>query len=112
MTPLAEPALAAVADGRIKIVPERFEKIYNGWLENIKVRALLVNGLVLRCALLVAPNKAKVCLCRHLKVASAHASRATVVQGFQQALVQMVAARMLTHAGVVCVRVCICRTGV
>jgi hypothetical protein len=37
MTPLAEPALAAVADGRIKIVPERFEKIYNGWLENIKV---------------------------------------------------------------------------
>lgn len=36
MTPLAEPALAAVADGRIKIVPERFEKIYNGWLENIK----------------------------------------------------------------------------
>lgn len=37
MAPLAEPALAAVADGRIKIVPERFEKIYNGWLENIKV---------------------------------------------------------------------------
>lgn len=40
MAPLAEPALAAVADGSIKIVPERFEKIYNGWLENIKVRAL------------------------------------------------------------------------
>jgi hypothetical protein len=42
MSPLAEPALAAVADGRIKIVPERFEKIYNGWLENIKVKALLM----------------------------------------------------------------------
>jgi len=39
MGPLAEPALAAVADGRITILPERFEKIYNGWLENIKVSA-------------------------------------------------------------------------
>lgn len=37
MAPLAEPALAAVADGRITIMPERFEKIYNMWLENIKV---------------------------------------------------------------------------
>lgn len=37
MTPLATPALAAVADGRIKIMPERFEKVYNSWLENIKV---------------------------------------------------------------------------
>jgi valyl-tRNA synthetase len=36
MKPLAEPALAAVADGRIRIVPERFEKIYNNWLENIR----------------------------------------------------------------------------
>lgn len=26
MAPLAEPALAAVADGRIRILPERFEK--------------------------------------------------------------------------------------
>ena len=40
MAPLAEPALAAVANGAIKIVPERFEKIYNGWLENIKVRGI------------------------------------------------------------------------
>jgi valyl-tRNA synthetase len=38
MAPLAEPALAAVADGSITIMPERFEKIYNMWLENIKVR--------------------------------------------------------------------------
>ncbi len=34
--PLAEAALAAVKDGRIKIVPERFEKVYFNWLENIK----------------------------------------------------------------------------
>ncbi|MEP7294040.1 MAG: valine--tRNA ligase, partial [Chloroflexota bacterium] len=33
--PLAEKALAAVRDGRIKIVPERFEKVYYHWLENI-----------------------------------------------------------------------------
>jgi valyl-tRNA synthetase len=35
--PLAAPALEAVADGRITIVPERFAKVYNFWLENIKV---------------------------------------------------------------------------
>ena len=29
-------ALQAVRDGDIKIVPERFEKIYNRWLENIR----------------------------------------------------------------------------
>ncbi len=34
--PLARAALEAVRDGRIKIVPERFEKIYYNWLENIK----------------------------------------------------------------------------
>jgi valyl-tRNA synthetase len=37
MEPLAQPALAAVADGRITIMPERFEKTYNQWLSNIKV---------------------------------------------------------------------------
>ena len=36
MAPLAEPALAAVKTGDIRFVPERFEKIYTGWLENIK----------------------------------------------------------------------------
>uniref|UniRef100_A0A7S3R9D9 valine--tRNA ligase n=1 Tax=Dunaliella tertiolecta TaxID=3047 RepID=A0A7S3R9D9_DUNTE len=36
MEPLAKPALAAVADGSIRIMPERFEKIYYNWLENIK----------------------------------------------------------------------------
>jgi valyl-tRNA synthetase len=34
--PLAKAALEAVRDGRIKIVPERFEKVYFNWLENIK----------------------------------------------------------------------------
>jgi valyl-tRNA synthetase len=34
--PLAEAALLAVRDGRIRIVPERFTKVYNNWLENIQ----------------------------------------------------------------------------
>ncbi len=34
--PLAEAGLAAVRDGRLRIVPERFEKVYFNWLENIK----------------------------------------------------------------------------
>ncbi|HEX6987886.1 MAG TPA: valine--tRNA ligase, partial [Bacillota bacterium] len=34
--PLAEPAAAAVRDGRTRIVPERFEKIYFHWMENIR----------------------------------------------------------------------------
>eukprot|EP00741_Cyanophora_paradoxa_P000221 tig00000402_g214.t1 len=36
MEPLAKPALEAVRTGDIKIVPERFEKIYFNWLENIR----------------------------------------------------------------------------
>ncbi len=36
MQPLAEPAIQAVVDGRIKFVPERFTKIYLRWLEEIK----------------------------------------------------------------------------
>ena len=36
MKPLAEPALQSVREGRIRIVPERFTKIYNDWLENIR----------------------------------------------------------------------------
>ncbi|MBA2396704.1 MAG: valine--tRNA ligase [Ktedonobacteraceae bacterium] len=35
MMPLATPALAAVKYGLIKVVPERFEKVYTDWLENI-----------------------------------------------------------------------------
>jgi valyl-tRNA synthetase len=34
--PLAKAALESVKEGRIKIVPERFEKVYFNWLENIK----------------------------------------------------------------------------
>ncbi|MEA2008627.1 MAG: valine--tRNA ligase, partial [Chloroflexota bacterium] len=33
--PLAEKALAAVKDGRIKIIPEHFKKVYYNWMENI-----------------------------------------------------------------------------
>ncbi len=35
MQPLATPALNAVKYGQIKVVPERFEKTYVDWLENI-----------------------------------------------------------------------------
>lgn len=34
--PLAEAAIEAVRSGRIRIVPERFEKVYFNWLENIE----------------------------------------------------------------------------
>jgi valyl-tRNA synthetase len=34
--PLAEPAIEAVKDGRIKFVPERFERTYLHWMENIR----------------------------------------------------------------------------
>jgi valyl-tRNA synthetase len=34
--PLAEAALDAVRDGRIRIVPDRFTKVYYNWLENIE----------------------------------------------------------------------------
>jgi valyl-tRNA synthetase len=34
--PLADPALEAVRDGRITIVPERFARVYYNWLENIR----------------------------------------------------------------------------
>ncbi|BDG61516.1 valine--tRNA ligase [Caldinitratiruptor microaerophilus] len=36
MKPLAEPAIQAVKDGRVRILPERFEGVYLHWLENIK----------------------------------------------------------------------------
>lgn len=36
MKPLAEPAAKVVADGQIKIVPERFHKVYLHWMENIQ----------------------------------------------------------------------------
>ncbi len=36
MKPLAEPAIEAVRDGRIRIIPERFAKIYFHWMENIR----------------------------------------------------------------------------
>lgn len=36
MKPLAQPAIDAVKNGETKFVPERFDKIYFHWLENIK----------------------------------------------------------------------------
>jgi valyl-tRNA synthetase len=36
MDALAEPALKAVHDGKLKFVPERFDKIFVHWLENVR----------------------------------------------------------------------------
>ncbi len=36
MAPLAEPAIEAVKNKKTKFVPERFEKIYFNWMENIQ----------------------------------------------------------------------------
>jgi valyl-tRNA synthetase len=36
MKPLAETAIQVVLDGRIKIVPDRFTKVYLNWMENIR----------------------------------------------------------------------------
>ena len=34
--PLAKPAIAAVKKGKVKITPQRFEKVYYHWMNNIK----------------------------------------------------------------------------
>lgn len=36
MEPLAKPAIEAVRNGTIRIIPERFTKVYLNWLENIQ----------------------------------------------------------------------------
>jgi valyl-tRNA synthetase len=36
MEPLAKPALKAVRDGTIRVLPERWEAVYINWLENIR----------------------------------------------------------------------------
>lgn len=36
MQPLAEPALKAVVDGKIKFYPDRYTKVYTNWMENIR----------------------------------------------------------------------------
>lgn len=36
MKPLAEPAIKAVREGRIKLVPKTWEKVYYEWMENIR----------------------------------------------------------------------------
>ena len=36
MKPLAEPAVAAVKEGRLRFVPARFSKVYLNWMENVR----------------------------------------------------------------------------
>ncbi len=36
MEPLAKPAVKVVREGKVKFIPERFDKIYYNWMENIK----------------------------------------------------------------------------
>ncbi|MDI9468694.1 MAG: valine--tRNA ligase [Bacillota bacterium] len=36
MKPLAAPAIDAVRDGRIRFVPDRFERVYEEWMKNIQ----------------------------------------------------------------------------
>ncbi|HUT16227.1 MAG TPA: valine--tRNA ligase [Anaerolineae bacterium] len=36
IAPIADAAMAAVRDGRIRFVPERFTKVYFNWMENIR----------------------------------------------------------------------------
>jgi len=36
MRPLAEPALAAVRDGRVRLIPRSWEKTYFHWMENVR----------------------------------------------------------------------------
>ena len=36
MKPLAQPAIEAVRSGEVKFIPERFDKIYYNWMENIQ----------------------------------------------------------------------------
>src|SRR5262245_34611780 len=36
MEPLAQPAIAAVKNGQLKFVPERWTKVYLDWLENVR----------------------------------------------------------------------------
>jgi valyl-tRNA synthetase len=36
MEPLAKPAIEAVRDGRVRLVPQRFDRVYMNWMENIR----------------------------------------------------------------------------
>ncbi len=36
MAPLAKPAIDAVQDGRIQIIPQHFSRVYQNWMDNIK----------------------------------------------------------------------------
>ncbi len=41
--PLAEPAIAAVEDGRIQFVPKQYENMYFSWMRDIRTGASAVN---------------------------------------------------------------------
>jgi valyl-tRNA synthetase len=43
IAPLAEPAIEAVQDGRIKFVPEQYSNMYMAWMNNIQDWCILVN---------------------------------------------------------------------
>lgn len=36
MEPLAKPAIKSVRDGEVKFIPQRFDKVYFNWMENIR----------------------------------------------------------------------------
>ena len=36
MKPLAQPAIDVVKDGKVRLVPERYKRIYLDWMENIR----------------------------------------------------------------------------
>ncbi|MEI3101306.1 MAG: class I tRNA ligase family protein [Oscillospiraceae bacterium] len=44
--PLAKEAINVVKDGRIKFVPERFEKTYFNWMENVQGLVYFASALV------------------------------------------------------------------
>ena len=57
MVPLAGPAIDAVRDGRIKFVPERFDKQYYHWMENTR-------ALVHQPSAVVGPSDSRLLLRR------------------------------------------------
>ncbi len=56
MEPLAKPALDAVRSGQIRIIPERFTKVYYNWLET--------SGLVYLTPAVVGPPHSRLVLQR------------------------------------------------
>ena len=51
MESLAKPAIEAVRGGKTKFVPERFDKIYFNWMENIQESYTYLNPKIMEYAL-------------------------------------------------------------